>query len=72
MSSDKIDKIRSFEVLIVADKSNGLEKSSKTLLNQVHSIDKEIHCQKYLGKVSEELLKEIDKRLKLVLALEII
>ena len=69
LTSDELEIIRPFELLIMKNKENGLDQNSKALFNQIHSIDKLARCQKYLGQLETNLLKEADKRLKLVLAL---
>src|SRR3954453_20672307 len=59
--------IRLFEYLIEND---GLTKPSKILLNQIRSIDKNERLIEYLGQVEETIIKEVEKRLKLVLSLD--
>lgn len=50
-----------FEVLIIADKNNGLEKDSKLLLQFLLSVDKNSRLVKKLGEIEENKLKEIQK-----------
>jgi mRNA interferase MazF len=59
---------RLFEKTITPSKENGLEKTSKILLNQVRSIDKR-RIIKYYGQAEAEILKEIKDKLQLVLDL---
>jgi len=66
LTSCNVAKIRLFELLV---KVKGLTKPSKILLNQIRSIDKEIRVVEYLGKVSDQILKEVESKLKLVLAM---
>jgi mRNA-degrading endonuclease toxin of MazEF toxin-antitoxin module len=67
LTSRNMANIRLFEYLV---KNDGLTKPSKILLNQIRSIDKNERLIEYLGKVEEIVIKEVEKRLKLVLALE--
>ena len=69
-SSDEMEIIRPFEVLVLKTISNGLDYDSKILLNQIHSIDYQARLQKYCGQLEENLIKEVEKGIKLVLALE--
>jgi mRNA interferase MazF len=69
-SSDEMEIIRPFEVLVLKTISNGLDYDSKILLNQIHSIDHQARLRKYCGKLEERLIKEAEKGIKLVLALE--
>jgi mRNA interferase MazF len=69
-SSDEMEIIRPFEVLALKTVGNGLDYDSKILLNQVHSIDYNARLRKYCGKLEESLIKQAEKAIKLVLALE--
>ena len=69
-SSDEMEIIRPFEVLVLKTVSNGLDYDSKILLNQIHCIDYQARLQKYCGQLEENLIKEVEKGIKLVLALE--
>ncbi len=70
LSSDEMEIIRPFEVLVLKTISNGLDTDSKILLNQIHSIDYQTRLRKYCGQLEEKLIKEVEKGVKLVLALE--
>jgi mRNA interferase MazF len=70
ISSDEVEVIRPFEVLVIKTISNGLDYDSKILLNQIHSIDHQARLRKYCGQLEERLIKEVEKGIKLVLALE--
>jgi mRNA interferase MazF len=70
ISSDEMEIIRPFEVLVVKAISNGLDHDSKILLNQIHSIDQSARLRKYCGQLEERIIKEVEKGIKLVLALE--
>ncbi|KLL03277.1 MAG: growth inhibitor PemK [Mycoplasmataceae bacterium RV_VA103A] len=64
---ENLVEVRTFEVLIRADSKNGLKKDSKILLNRVRAIDKELRLRDYCGVASEEIMEQVNERLKLVL-----
>ena len=71
LSSKELEKIRSYELLIKKSKENGLDEDSKLLFNRLRNIEKDTRlgdCR--IGVVSEEIMKEVKERLKLVLDLE--
>jgi mRNA interferase MazF len=70
MSSDEMEIIRPFEVLVLKTSLNGLDTDSKILLNQIHSIDHQDLLRDYLGQLEENIIKDMEKKIKLVLALE--
>lgn len=70
LSSEEIEIIRSFEIFIADTSENGLEKPSKILLNRLQTIDKMVRLKELVGKVSLEIKQQVNKALKLVLALE--
>src|SRR2546421_843083 len=55
---NEVSKERLFTVLIKVNKDNGLEKTSKILLNRVQSIDIEKRLRDYIGRVSPEVVKK--------------
>ena len=67
VTSQKVENVRSFEVLL--DEASGLVKKSKAIILQVRTIDK-TRLQKKLGKVSKKNLKEIENALKIHFALD--
>ncbi|MCM2353290.1 MAG: type II toxin-antitoxin system PemK/MazF family toxin [Pseudobdellovibrio sp.] len=67
ITSQKVNQIRSFEVLL--DDRSGLVKKSKAVILQVRTIDKS-RIQNKLGRISRKNLKEIELALKLHFALE--
>lgn len=67
VTSQKVENVRSFEVLL--DEALGLVKKSKAIILQVRTIDK-TRLQKKLGKVSKKNLKEIENALKIHFALD--
>jgi len=70
LSSQELEKIRSYESLIKRSKENGLDENSKVLFNRLRNIDKATRLGDYIGEVNKEIMKETQKRLKLVLDLE--
>lgn len=66
ITSQKIEVIRSFEVLL--DNVKSLDKNSKVLLNQIRSVDKMRLINK-LGKVDENVLLKVDEAIKISLGL---
>ena len=70
LSSQELEKIRSYELLIKRSKENGLDENSKVLFNRLRNIDKATRLGDYIGEVNKEIMKETQKRLKLVLDLE--
>ena len=69
ISSQKIEKIYPFEVYLKQEQKIGLEKDSKVLCNQIRAIDKK-RLSKKIGKLSEELMEEINNAVKISLGLE--
>lgn len=67
ITSQKVDKIYPFEVLI-QNKNSGLAKISKALFNQIRAIDKK-RLVKKLGKADEETLSKIGEAIKISLGL---
>lgn len=67
LTSQKLEHIYPFEVLL-AEKSSGLEKDSKVLLNQIRAVDKK-RLLRRLGKVDSETLFKIDEAIKISLGL---
>jgi len=66
ISSDELEIIRPFEVLVLKTVNNGLDHDSKILLNQIHSIDYTARLRKYCGQLEEKLIREVEKGIKLV------
>lgn len=68
ISSQKIEKIYPFEVLLVKEKKNGLEKDSKIMCNQIRAIDKS-RLSKKLGFLSQDVEEQMNQALKVSLDL---
>jgi mRNA interferase MazF len=67
ITSGNIDKIYPFEVLIEKGDGN-LQKNSKVKADQIRTIDKS-RCISLIGKLEVEKLQEIEKAMKIHLAL---
>jgi mRNA interferase MazF len=67
---NEIGKEWPFTVLIKASKDNGLEKTSKILLNRVQTIDVEKRLRDYIGWTTPEMLRKAQEALKIVFDLE--
>ncbi|MCE8163225.1 MAG: type II toxin-antitoxin system PemK/MazF family toxin [Candidatus Moeniiplasma glomeromycotorum] len=63
---EEVSKERPFTVLIKISKENGLEKTSKILLNRVQTIDIEKRLRDYIGRTTPEILKKAQEALKIV------
>ena len=70
LSSKKLERIEPYELLIKRNKENGLDKDSKILFNRLRAIEKEDRLGDYIGVLDQEIMKEVKKRLNLVLDLE--
>ena len=62
----EVAKERPFTVLIKVSKDNGLEKTSKILLNRVQTIDVEKRLRDYIGRTTPEIVKKAQEALKIV------
>src|SRR3954471_12754556 len=63
---EEVSKERPFAVLIKTSKENGLEKTSKILLNRVQTIDVEKRLRDYIGRTTPEIVKKSQEALKIV------
>jgi len=70
LSTEDINCVEDFEVFIENAPETGLEKPSKILCNRLQTIDKIVRLKGLMGKVNPEIMQQVDKALKLVLALE--
>ncbi len=71
LSSQELEVIRPHELLIKKNRENGLDEDSKILFNRLRNVEKATRLGDYrIGVVSEEIMKEIKEKLKLVLDLE--
>lgn len=66
--SSKIDKVYPFEVL-VRKEAGGLDVDSKLKVTQMRSVDK-IRLKKYVGTLNDDIIEELEKAIKLHLAME--
>ena len=63
---EKLKNVAAFEVLIEANKENGLDEKSKILLHRLLSIDKEERLITRLGKVDAKIWAQVWKALWIV------
>ena len=71
LSSQELEKIRSYELLIKRSKENGLDENSKVLFNRLRNVEKDTRLGDYrVGVVNKEIMEEVKEKLKLVLDLE--
>ncbi|HBR21277.1 MAG TPA: MazF family transcriptional regulator [Nitrospiraceae bacterium] len=66
--SSKIDKVYPFEVLVKKE-AGGLDVDSKLKVTQMRSVDK-IRLKKYVGTLNDDIIVELEKAIKLHLAME--
>lgn len=66
--SSKIDTVYPFEVLVKKE-AGGLDVDSKLKVTQMRSVDK-IRLKKYVGTLNDDILEELEKAIKLHLAME--
>ena len=69
LTSDEVENIRFFEVFVKDNPENGLEKPSKVLCNRLQTIDVKVSLKGLVGRVSLEVMGQVDKALKVVLFL---
>jgi mRNA interferase MazF len=67
--SEEIKKERPFTVLIEINKQNGLEKTSKILLNRIQTIDVTLRLRDYIG-IDFEVIKQAQEALKVVAGMD--
>jgi len=71
LSSQELEIIRPHELLIKKSKENGLDKDSKVLFNRLRNVEKDTRLgEERIGVLDKETMKEVNKKLKLVLDLE--
>lgn len=66
--SSKIDKVYPFEVLVKKE-AGGLDVDSKLKVTQMRSVDK-IRLKKYVGTLNDDIIEELEKAIKLHLAMK--
>jgi len=64
--AEEVKKERPFTVLIKVNQENGLEKTSKILLNRIQTIDIKLRLRDYIGHTSPEIIKQAQEALKVV------
>src|SRR5579871_2719282 len=69
--SSQLKQIEPYELLIKKNKENGLDEDSKILFNRLRNIEKDTRLgEERIGVLDKETMKEVNKKLKLVLDLE--
>lgn len=63
---EELKHVEPFEVLIEADKKNGLDRKSKILLHRLRAIDKELRLIEKKGQVDSKIWSQIWKALWIV------
>jgi mRNA-degrading endonuclease toxin of MazEF toxin-antitoxin module len=70
-SSQGLEIIEPYELLIKKNKENSLDKDSKILFNRLRNIEKDTRLgDERIGVLDKETMKKVNERLKLVLDLE--
>ena len=70
-SSQGLEIIEPYELLIKKNKENGLDKDSKILFNRLRNVEKDTRLgDERIGVLDKGTMKEVNERLKLVLDLE--
>lgn len=67
ITSKEINDEKVFEMSLKSNDLNNLLRDSKILLNLIFTTNKDIHLKKFIGKLSIDEMKEVKKKLKLVL-----
>src|SRR5947207_7427074 len=68
--TEEVSKERPFTVLIKVSKNNGLEKTSKVLLNRVQTIDIEKRLRDYVGRANPEIVRKVQEALRVVVGMD--
>lgn len=69
-TTEEIEAIRFFEVFVDKTQENGLEQASKILCNRLQTVDKAVRLKEFIRVVNYEIMKKVDKALKIVLVLD--
>ena len=69
-TTEELENVRLFEVLVKNTPETGLDKPSKILCNYPHTIHKGLRLVKHLGVVGSEILERVKKALKITLNLD--
>jgi len=71
LTTDEMDRIRTFEVFIENTEETGLNEPSKICCNYLHTINKKLRLvdKQRLGVANLEVMEEVKKALKMVLNL---
>lgn len=69
-TSEEIEEVADYEVLVENTKETGLNKPSKVLLQRIKAVEKELRLIDYLGIVNKKTAERVKEGLKVVLDLE--
>lgn len=69
LSTEDINQVEDFEIFVDKNFENGLEVPGKILGNRLHTIDKAVRLKGLMGKAGVEIMSQVNKALKLVLAI---
>ena len=69
-TSDEIEEVADYEVLVENTKETGLDKPSKVLLQRIKAVEKELRLIDCLGVVNGKTMEKVKEGLKIVLDLE--
>jgi mRNA-degrading endonuclease toxin of MazEF toxin-antitoxin module len=72
LTTDEMDRIRTFEIFIKNTSETGLDKPSKICCNYLHTANKKLRLVgiKRIGVANLEIMKKVKEALKIVLNLE--
>ena len=70
LTSQFVQEVQLFEVLILPNQKNGLTETSKILLNRLQTIDKKLRLREYIGVIDEEVMKRVREARERVFAEE--
>jgi mRNA-degrading endonuclease toxin of MazEF toxin-antitoxin module len=72
LTTDEIERVRTFEVFVENTPDTGLDEPSKICCNYLHTINKKLRLieKKRLGTVSSEILEKVKEALMIVLNLK--
>jgi mRNA-degrading endonuclease toxin of MazEF toxin-antitoxin module len=61
LTTEEIETVRFFEVLVKKNTTNGLEKTSKILGNRLQTIDKAVRLKGRLGTVEPAIMQQVEQ-----------
>jgi mRNA interferase MazF len=61
LTSQFVEEVQLFEVLVLPNQKSGLETPSKILLNRLQTIDKKLRLREYIGMIDEKIMSQVRK-----------